>query len=186
MKKEEISKRVLKDGKPLDLDLFTWDESTRTFSSSVDGLVLYFKVYNGCTFKTGSDCTFNTGSDCTFNTGGDCTFNTGSECTFKTGSECTFNTYSNCTFNTYSNCVIVRRDIFEVIQTNKNKTIRLNPHRIKGYLVEIENKFYPNGDISLGEHIICDNILSKVISRKSNVLKVINHEDKEISFKIPY
>src|SRR3972149_4478600 len=103
MDKKEVQQRVLKNGKPLDLDKFEWDEKTNTFSSSENYLVLDF---NGV-----SDCTFNTGSNCTFNTGPDCTFNTWSDCTFKTGPYCTFNTGSNCTFNTDKNCVVVRRDI---------------------------------------------------------------------------
>ena len=74
MNKNEVQKRVLKDGKPLALDAFTWDERTCTFSSEEHGLVIDFSGISGCTFKTGSDCTFKTGSDCTFNTGWDCTF----------------------------------------------------------------------------------------------------------------
>jgi hypothetical protein len=31
MKKEEVQKRVLKDGKPLDLDKFMWDKNSNTF-----------------------------------------------------------------------------------------------------------------------------------------------------------
>lgn len=56
MTKLEVQQRVLKDGKPLDLDLFTWDEKANVFSSLEDGLVLDFKNINNCTFKTGSDC----------------------------------------------------------------------------------------------------------------------------------
>ena len=104
MTKLEVQQRVLKDGKPLDLDLFTWDEKAKVFSSLEDRLVLDFKNNNSCTFRTGSACTFDTGSFCTFKTGSGCTFNTGSDCTFNTGSRCTFDTSYNCTFSTISYC----------------------------------------------------------------------------------
>ena len=70
--KKEIQQRVFKNGKPLDLDKFEWDEKTNTFSSSEDYLVLGFNGVSGCTFNTGSHCTFKTGSGCTFNTEENC------------------------------------------------------------------------------------------------------------------
>jgi hypothetical protein len=141
-----------------------------------------FNTSSYCTFNTGSDCAFDTGYDCTFNTGSDCTFDTGSDCTFNTGSDCTFKTGSNCTFKTGSNCVVVRRDIFEVILLKENIKTILCPHEIKGYLEEHNSKWYLNGNIEDGEYIIVDNILSKVIKRKGNILKVINHFDTEESY----
>lgn len=183
MNKKEVQQRVLKNGKPLDLDLFEWDEKTNTFSTFENFLVIdFFGIFN-CTFNTGFYCTFNTSSNCTFNTSSDCTFNTDSGCTFKTGLGCTFKTSYNCTFDTGpgctfktgSYCVIVRRDIFEVIQQKTN--IKLCPYEIPGYLELIDSKWYLNGDKSLGEHIIADNILSKVISKKGNVYRVINYKN---------
>ena len=176
MNKEEVSKRVLKDGKPLPIDKFTWDEDTNTFSSIEDNLVLDFNEINSCTFnvgayctfntaynctfKTAYNCTFNTGSKCTFDTGSDCTFKTEdtctfntrskctfdtlSDCTFKTGSDCTFDTGSSCTFDTGQKCVVVRRkcagtawliDVYEVIELDEEKVIKLNGHEAKGYTV---------------------------------------------------
>ena len=159
--KLDVQKRVLKDGNLLDLDLFEWNENTRTFSSSENGLVLDFNGSNNCTFDTGSDCTFKTGSYCTFDTGSDCTFKTSYNCTFKTGSD----------------CVVVRRDVFEVIQLKENQRIQLCPYGIKGYLEKINNKFiYSEDSNKENEYIIVDNILSKVISRKGNILKVQNHK----------
>jgi len=104
MNKQEVQQRVLKNGKPLSLDQFTWDEKTFTFSSNIHGLVLDFTNLSGGTFKTGSGCTFKTDSDCTFKTGSDCTFTTGWRCTFTTYSYCTFTTGSDCTFKTGSDC----------------------------------------------------------------------------------
>ena len=103
---------VTQNGKPLEKEKYTWDEETRTFSTREGSLVLDFREYSVCTFKTGDDCTFNTGSGCTFDTGCSCTFDTGSDCifdtgpgcTFKTGYACTFNTSSYCTFKTDSDC----------------------------------------------------------------------------------
>ena len=177
MTKQEVQKRVLLNGKPLDLDKFEWDEKTNTFSSQEDNLVLDFRNQDNCTFKTGSYCNFKTGSDCnfttsygctfttdsdctfktgsyctfdtssscTFDTGANCTFDTSSSCTFKTGSDCNFNTGSDCTFDTSydctfktgEECVIVRRDIFEIIQPESGVEIKLNGYQTKGYkLVE--------------------------------------------------
>jgi len=142
MTKLEVQKRVLKNGEPLALHLFEWDEYTKTFSSNENGLVLDFKDISYCTFKTSSNCTFNTGWKCAFNTSYECVFNTSSDCTFNTDSECTFNTGDNCTFNTSFYCnfnigknsVIVRRDVFEVIAlTEETNHIRLNPYKVKGY-----------------------------------------------------
>ena len=164
--KENIQKRVLQNGEQLSLDKFLWDEKSRTFSSVEDNLVLDFSDLNNCTFKTGSNCTFKTGSDCTFDTGSNCTFTTGSNCTFKTGSE----------------CVVVRRDIFDIILLKENIQTKLCPYKIKGYLEEHDSKWYLNGNIEDGEYIIVDNILSKVLKRKGNVLKVINHSDTEESY----
>jgi len=104
MNKQEVQQRVLKDGKPLPLDQFTWDEKTFTFSSGIDGLVLDFTNVSGVTFKTGSYCTFTTDHNCTFKTDSYCTFKTGWYCTFKTGWYCTFKTGSDCTFTTGSDC----------------------------------------------------------------------------------
>ena len=147
---------ITKNGKPLDKKLYTIDEKTKTFSSNESGLVLDFSdeygwVFNtnsDCTFKTDSDCTFDTGFGCTFDTGPDCTFDTGSSCTFKTSfgctfetkSDCTFKTGSGCTFKTGYGCVVVRRDIFEVIELEEGKKIKLNASGIKGYKVLVPKK----------------------------------------------
>ena len=154
--KKEIQQRVFKNGKPLDLDKFEWDEKTNTFSSSEDYLVLGFNGVSYCTFNTGSDCTFNTGFDCIFKTGSyctfntkfgcifktkfGCTFNTGSYCTFNTGSDCTFKTGSYCIFKTGENCVVVRKDIYEVIELKSGQKIKLKEYSIKGYDILEEEK----------------------------------------------
>ena len=143
MNKKEIQQRVLQEGKRLALNKFNWCEDTKTFSSKENNLVLdfkdiwgvTFKAGSGCTFDTGSDCTFDTWEDCTFDTESDCTFNTGSGCTFNTGSYCTFNTGSGCTFNTGNKSVIIRRDVYEVIEIPEGKIIKLNGYKVKGYKI---------------------------------------------------
>lgn len=127
MTKKEVQQRVLQNGKPLDLDEFAWDENTNTFSSNEDRLVIDFKGISDCTFNTGPSCTFNTGAYCTFKTGYNCTFNTGSYCTFDTG--------AFCTFDTGAFCVVVRRDVYEVIELKASKRIKLNGFCEKGYTV---------------------------------------------------
>jgi len=87
----------------------------------------------------GYSCTFKTGSSCTFKTDSDCTFDAGYSCTFKTGSSCTFDTSHSCTFKTGANCVVVRRDIFEVIQLVENQKIKLNNSLVKGFEI-VEDK----------------------------------------------
>ena len=141
-----------------------------------------FKAGSRCTINTGSYCTFDTGYNCTFDTGTACTFNTGAECTFDTGCDCTFDTGSNCTFNTGSDCVIVRKGVFGVTQPKENQIIQLCPYKIEGYLTD----GYLNGDKTMGKHIIADGILSKVLSKKGNVYKVINHNEEKHSFLIEH
>ncbi len=139
MNKKQIQQRVLQHGKPLELDKFEWDEKTNTFSSSENSLVLDFSDVDYCTFKTGSYCTFTTGDYCVFDTGSDCTFKTGSDCTFNTGDYCVFDTGSDCTFKTGFNCVVVRRDVYEIIELEEGKEIKLNGYGTKGY-TEVNSK----------------------------------------------
>ena len=134
---------ISQNGKQLDKKLYTFDKKTRTFSSDEDNLVLDFWGLSNCTFKTGPYCTFKTSSGCTFNTGYSCTFDTSSDCTFstsydcifKTSSDCTFDTGSDCTFKTGFNCIVIRRDIYEVIELVENQKIKLNGYGIKGFTV---------------------------------------------------
>ena len=182
MEKIDVQKRVLQNGKPLDLNKFNWCSETRVFSSKENLLVIdffdqsdcTFKTGWGCTFKTGSDCTFKTGSGCTFDTGSDCTFDTSWGCTLKTGSGCTFDTSWGCRFKTGSGCVIVRRGIFEIIQPNEGDFIELCPYGVSGHLV--------NGMKNGKLHIIVDGILFEVIKKRGNIYKVRNYGDDFLSY----
>ena len=176
MNKLEIQKRVLQNGEPLHLDKFEWNEKAKTFSTDEDNLVLDFNNINNIIFTTGTGCIFTTGSGCTFKTDSHCIFTTGPGCTFTTDSHCTFTTGSGCIFKTHSGCVIVRRDVFEVIQPKKDDIIQLCPYQISGHLI--------NGLKDGVPHIIADGILSKVISKKGNIYKVINHGDTKQSYLV--
>jgi len=148
MTKQQIQERVLQNGKPLDLNKFTWDENTRTFSSDEGSLVLDFKDIGKVNFKTNHNCTFDTGYSCKFDTGYSCKFDTASNCTFNTGNDCIFSTTHDCTFNTGLNCVVIRRDVFEIINLNDiegdRKHIKLNEFYVKGYTI-----IKPNHKITL-------------------------------------
>jgi hypothetical protein len=178
---------ITQNRKPLDPDLYRWNEETKTLSTTESGLVLDFSDYDGvtfktgygctfetgcdctfetgrvctfdtshsCTFKTWDNCTFKTGRDCTFITGHDCTFNTGYDCTFNTGSNCTFHTSHNCTFETEENCVVMRKDIFKVININGVCRFASLWQRCKGFIGNIKTKKIKlNGAVEAGYKII--------------------------------
>ncbi|MHA1402088.1 MAG: hypothetical protein ACTSQE_17195 [Candidatus Heimdallarchaeaceae archaeon] len=140
---------VTQNGLPLSKTKYTWNEDTRTFSSLEDDLVLDFNGIDGCVFNTGSYCTFTTGSYCTFTTGYNCTFTTYSNCSFTTSYNCTFDTSYYCTFTTGSDCVVIRRDVFEVINLVEKQTIKLNNYLVKGFKVVPKNY-----NITIGDKVV--------------------------------
>jgi len=165
MKKIEIQQRVLQNGKPLDLDKFTWDEKTNTFSSKENNLVLDF---NGVT-------------NCTFNTGSDCIFKTCSNCIFKTGDSCTFKIRGNCTFNTGDNSIC----LFNKVRFFMDKKITyktLTHSNEKGYILKRDNEDYFHYENETNEIVYVDGIVSKILSKKGNVLKVVNEGEVQESY----
>jgi hypothetical protein len=118
---------VTQNGQVLSKEKYTWDESTKTFSTNESNLVLDFSEIDAVTFKTGSYCTFNTGWNCTFNTGWNCTFNTAWNCTFNTGWNCTFKTAWNCTFEVGEKCCLHYHwnGCFEVYKLESNKLAKI-------------------------------------------------------------
>ena len=62
---------------------------------------------------------------------------------------------------------------------NPSTQIKLCPYQTKGYLIQKEDGRWYKDDV---EHIIVDGILSKVISHKGNVYKVINHGEENESY----
>ncbi len=124
---------ITKDGVALNKSLYTLDKETRTFSSTVDGLVLDFSDEDAWTFKTSSGCTFTTGS--------------------------------GCTFTTDSDCVVVRRDVYEVIELEAGVKIKLNDYKTKGFTkvdnsesIEIESKTYTIDEIREALLIILEEV----------------------------
>ena len=168
---------VTKNGEPLSELLYSWDKDCGVFLSDEEGLEISTDR-NNCLFKVGDNCTFNTGFGCIFDAGNNCTFNTTSMCTFDTGESCTFNTGTDCVFRCSSDCVIetggdsivLRRDIYEVIELERCAKIRLNEYMIEGYsLVNREVK-----DIKLNSQI--DNLQKQIDDLK---LKLKNKDSNE-------
>jgi hypothetical protein len=155
-------------GIELDKSKYSWNEKTKTLSTTENNLVLDFSDYFGvtfktgyyctfktgyscifdtgasCTFKTGDSCTFYTGGFCKFNTGSFCTFNTSSSCTFNTGHSCTFTTGASCTFKTGDNCVAIRYDVKGITEIPKDITIKFNSIDVSGYTKVEEDKPKPS------------------------------------------
>jgi len=123
MTKQEVQQRVLQNGKPLSLDKFEWDEKTKTSSSNENDLVLDFKGVDNLTINCRNYCTINCESFCTINCGYYCTIN----CRYY----CTINPKGD-------ECVVVRRDVYEIIEIPEGKKIRLNEYGVKGYKVLVK------------------------------------------------
>lgn len=169
MKKEEVKQRVLQNGKPLNLSKFIWDENNNRFSTEENNLIIDFANINNCKFKTGTDCFFKTGYNCFFDTLSDCTFKTFSDCTFKTGSD----------------CAIVRRDAFEVIGLIEiENNIKILPYPIKGYITKNKDDNFFHFPNEKDRIEIFDGIVSKIVSQKENVFKVINYGETKESYII--
>ena len=184
MDKKSIQKRVLKDGKPLSLSKFNWCSKTGKFSSDVDGLVIDFKsisnltinVCNNNTIDVGSNNTINAVNSNTINATYSNTINAGSNNTINVGNNNTINATYNNTIKVGKDCVIVRRDVFEVIQPACGDTITIFPYGKKGYLT--------NGMYNGKPHIIADGIVSEIINKKGNVYKVKNLGEHNLSWLI--
>ena len=218
MTKQEVQHRILKDGKPLGLDLFNWDEATKTLSSKENGLVIDFSDVDGatitagdsctitarssCTIKAGWNCTITAGWYCTITAGDSCTITAGSYCTIKAGSYCTIKAGSSCTITAGSSCTItagwyctitagkecaiIRRDIFQVIVPLPNEEVKLCPYEVAGYISkrEGESAYYMDVNGERIEHFIADGILSKVVNKHGNVMKVVNHGQQHESYLV--
>lgn len=124
MTKEEVQKRVTHRGEPLDLESFHWDDENSTFISGVSDLIMDF-----------ADCHYHTFDICD-----DCIITTGSGCEFKTGSGCVFSTDFRSIFKTGANCVVVRKDVFEVIELEEGIKIKLNRPKLKGFIKVTDKK----------------------------------------------
>ena len=173
MNKEEIQQRVLRNGRPIELDLFSWDEKTLTFATGKDGLVMDFSGLPGLTINCGSNNTIT------------CWYNNTIRCWSHNTINCVYNNTINCesdnTITCGRRCVVVRRDIYEVHQIN-NTTITLAPYQIPGY---IEGGKY---SVTGKPAIIADGILSEIVGEKTKadltVYQVINHGQEKQSYLV--
>ena len=196
MNKKEAQQRVLQNGKPLALSNFSWDDKTNTFSSVEYGLVMDFKDQQ-INLIAGYRSTQTAGDDSTQTAGYRSTQKAGSRSTQKAGSGSTQTagwdstqtagpcsthhidfysqvrtSYSSIVHALGDNIVIINRNVFEVIQPKRGDIIQICPRDIPGHLV--------NGKLNGVPHIIADGILSKIVSKKGNIYKVVNHgEDKQ-------
>lgn len=167
--KEHVQQRVLLNGKPIDLDRFSWDELTKTFSSVVNGLFIDFINVDGCTIICGGNCTIKCGNDRTIICGTNCTINCGSYCTISCRWNCTINCEG-------SNTVTINRMEFEVITLEKYIEYKICPFGIEGHL---KDGIYSKTNT---ECVIIDSILSEVVNKKNNVYKVKNYNKDKKSF----
>lgn len=152
MNKKEIQKRVSQNGKPLALNKFTWCEETKTFSSDQDNLVIDFSLLDNCTINCKSSCAINCGRNCTIDCGRNCTIDCGGDCV-----------------------LVFRDDKTNVIKPEEGQIIQTPPYNtIEGFIVD--------GMYDGSPYIIADGILSKVINKKGDVYKVINHGETEKSY----
>ena len=108
-------------------------------------------------FANVGSSTIKAGDSSTIDAGGSSTIDVGYSSTIKAGG---------------FDCVIVNRNVFEVITPEEGDIIQICPYEVAGHLV--------NGKLNGVPHIIADGILSKIIGKKGNIYKVINHkEDKQ-------
>lgn len=125
MTKNEVQSRVYQGGRMIELEKFSWDEEAAFFSSSENNLLVDFGGENNITMKTGENCVFKTGYNCSFDTGCQCNFKTGANCVFKTG--------YGCGFITGGECVVIRKDVFEVVELEEGREIRLGEYKKSGF-----------------------------------------------------
>jgi len=118
MKKIDVRKRVLKDGKPLALKLFSWDEDTRTFSSTISGLVIDFSDCDNCAITAWNNSTITAGDNGTITTGDNCAITAGSGCTITTWNNSTITAGSGCTITAGDNGTITARNYGRIAAWN--------------------------------------------------------------------
>ena len=192
MNKKQVQNRVLKNGVPIPLDDFTWDEATSTFSpvgaefmDSVDWLIMdipsccRIDCGRGCRIDCGGSCIVDCESSCVINCGYNCTLYCLATCTISCGYGCTINCLDACKITSGESCVILDRhdsSKLNIIQPAAGDLIEICPYGVPGHLV--------NGEFNGVPHMIRDNILSRVVSKKGNVYKVVNHGETEESWLI--
>ena len=137
MTKEEIQKRLIKNGNPLSMNLFDWNANIKTLSIYENNVVIDLSETVDCgdyyTINCGHSCTINCQYSCTIDCGAYCTINCGDFCTVNCWSSCTINCGAYCTLNCGDFCVCIRKDIFEFFEIPAGVSIKLNKHLKKGW-----------------------------------------------------
>jgi hypothetical protein len=135
MNKRDVQKRVLKNGRPLPLYYFEWDEETKTFSSRIGGLVIDFTKVNSCSFDISSRCFVKTGNMCKIDSADDCVLDTEHECILDVGNYCTLDVGTSCTLCVGEACVVISRDNsrFQILDLEPWKKFKTAPQGMKGF-----------------------------------------------------
>jgi len=66
-----------------------------------------------------------------------------------------------------------------------NQTIQWCPYGVPGYLEEIDDKWYLNGEVSEGVHLIISDYLFKILNKNNDLFEVILYCTLSESFSIP-
>ena len=109
--KEDIQKRILKDGKPLELDQFEFNSEMKSFSTKIDGVTVDLSDKNYWFIKVGSNCSVKAGEMCIINA------ERNNE--IETGRENIFYIYSNNKVKAGPESYIIRKDFNNSIEIPK-------------------------------------------------------------------
>ena len=162
----------------------TGDHSTVTtggYSTVKTGGFSTVKTGNSSTVTTGSFSTVKTGNYSTVKTGNSSTVTTEGSSTVKTGNYSTVKTGDKSTVTTGVQCCLHYTHFY-----GKNIVMLMDDNTVKTFKNNIlikekdSEKFALNGEW----HDIFDNIVSKIIDKKGNVYKVINHGETEESYVV--
>lgn len=158
MKKEEVQMLVLKDGRPLGLSQFNWDEQTQIFSSEESDLVINFKFMkhghiiaeDRCTIFSGSNVNVDCGFDCAVDVGDGCIVSylmggktrAGNGCIIVSGGSFDISAQKRCSVVVKGTGVIVLGDDGVIIDRNLFRVTQPNP----GQIVHINQTFLEGGN----------------------------------------
>ena len=166
----------------------TWDKATITAGDGATitaghgatitaGYEATITAWNEATITAGDNATIKAWGNATIKAEHNATITAGHDATIKVKYGATIKAGSGSKINAGENCVVVRAGKqFCFFEPKPGVEYQFCPDDISGYL---ENGMY-NGE----PHIIADGILSKIISRKGDVYKVINYGESEVSWLI--
>tara|TARA_R110000868_G_C10972986_1_gene771165 strand:+ start:49323 stop:50168 length:846 start_codon:yes stop_codon:yes gene_type:complete len=190
--KKEVQERVSRLGKPLNLDKFTWCGKGRQFTSKQPNLDLNFKYIEKFKIYLSYASTVFAGHHTTITATGGLTAVVG----------CFSNIYcygdwNNITVDSFSSVSIAPASIVKVLGSGVTigfgggKEIKVK----KGDIIETcprtscweyPSRYLLNGELDGVPHIIANNILSRILSKKGNVYNVINDGERWGSWLIKH